>query len=133
MENFAIRRRIYALAGVTLVGVAGIGAMLPGIPTVGPLLLASYFLMKSSPALEKRLIRNRFFGKYIRYLDGTSEWTTRMRLSSIAMMWVSITLSGMAIYFGSGQTCLLAILALAGLVGTVFILRFRRGTGQLDS
>ncbi len=127
MENSLFRRRLYACAGVTLVGVAAIGAMLPGIPTVGPLLLASFFLMKASPALEKRLIRNRFFGRYLGYLDGSTEWTTKMRLTSIAMMWTSISISGFVTYFfGRRLVWLPIVLIIAGIIGTIFIWRFRR-------
>ena len=123
------KRFVFAVIGVGLVGLAGIGAVLPGIPTVGPLMLASFFLLKSSPALEKRLVRNRFFGKYICYLDGTSELPTRTRISSIAMMWVSIFISGLIIHFSSpGRIWLLVVLAIAGLIGTVFIWRFRRSS-----
>ena len=127
MDNSVIKRRLYAAIGVFLVIVAALGAMLPGIPTVGPLLLASFFLMKSSPELEARLIRNRFFGKYLGYLDGSAEWTNQMRLTSIGMMWISITISGLITYFaGPRQIWVPILLVSAGLIGTVFIWRFRR-------
>ena len=70
MANSKFKRYIHATIGFLFVIVAAIGAVLPGIPTVGPLMLASFFLLKSSPALEKRLVRNRFFGKYLAHLDG---------------------------------------------------------------
>ena len=128
------KRYLFAAIGIILVGLAGIGAVVPGIPTVGPLMLASFFLLKSSPALEKRLIRNRFFGKYIGYLDGSTEMPMQTRVSSILMMWTSITISGLIIYFfGSGQIWLLVLLAAAGTVGTVFIWRFRRSTGEVTA
>jgi len=126
------KRIVFAVIGVGLVGLAGIGAVLPGIPTVGPLMLASFFLLKSSPALEKRLVRNRFFGKYVCYLDGTTELPTRTRVSSIAMMWVSISISGLIIHFTSpGRTWLLVVLGIAGLTGTVVIWRFRRSPVEI--
>jgi len=129
VETSVFKRRLYASIGVAMVGVAAIGAMLPGIPTVGPLLLASFFLMKSSPALEERLIRNRFFGKYLGYLDGSTQWTNRMRVTSISMMWISITISGTITYYlRPNQSWLLIVLGVAGAIGTVFILLFRRKT-----
>ena len=127
MENSKLKRCFFAVVGVLLVGLAGIGVVLPGIPTVGPLMLASFFLLKSFPALESRLIRNRFFARYIGYLDGTSEMPIQARVSSILMMWLSIAASALLIYFfGGGQIWLLVTLAIAGLTGTVFIWRFRR-------
>ena len=130
MEHSKLKRFLFALFGILLVGLAGIGAVLPGIPTVGPLMLASFLLLKSSPALEKRLVRNRFFGKYICYLDGTNEMPMKARVSSIVMMWISITFSGVIIYFSASQTWLLITLGIAGLIGTVVILRFRRAPRQ---
>lgn len=125
------KRILYAAIGILLVGLAGIGAVLPGIPTVGPLMLASYFLLKSFPALEQRLVRNRFFARYIGYLDGSTEMPMQTRVASILMMWLSITLSGLMIYFlGPGRGWLLVVLGLAGIFGTLFIWRFRRAPGK---
>lgn len=110
-------------------GLAAVGAFLPGIPTVGPLLLGSYLLTKSSPALEARLVRNRFFARYLHYLDGTTVMPTKTRISSILLMWCSIAFSITLIYWTNGGPLWLVILiAVAGIVGTVFIWRFRRTT-----
>ena len=104
---------------------AGVGVALPGIPTVGPLLLGSFFLTKSSPALEKRLIRNKFFARYPPYLDGSESMTTKARLTSIGLMWVSIGLSATILYVSNkAPTWLLVTLLIAGLIGTVFIWNF---------
>lgn len=116
-----------ASLGIFFVGVAAVGVFLPGIPTVGPLLLASVFLTKSSPALERRLIRNPFFAGYLHYLDGTKELSPKAKLSSIALMWLSIGISCVVLHFsGQGRWWLLSIVILAGLIGTVFIWRFGR-------
>ena len=85
-ENDATRRAFFAVLGVVFVAIAAVGVFLPLIPTVGPLILASVFLTKASPALERRLVRNRLFARYLHYLDGTKELSTRARLTSIALM-----------------------------------------------
>jgi len=122
-----IKRYLLAALGVFFVVLAGFGAALPGIPTVGPLLLGSFFLTKSSPALEKRLIRNRLFARYLPYLDGSESMTNKARLTSIGMMWISICLSGTILYFsGKSPNWLLLVLFVAGLIGTIFIWRFAR-------
>ena len=126
-ERNPIKRFIFVSLGLFCVVLAGFGVLLPGIPTVGPLLLASLFFTKSSPALERRLIRNRFFAKYLPYLDGTEEMSRRARLATIATMWGSILVSCALLYFtGAGPYWLLATIAAAGLVGTIFIWRFGR-------
>ena len=111
---------------------AGVGAVLPGIPTVGPLLLGSFFLTKSSPALEKRLIRNRFFARYLPYLDGSKSMSNKARITSILMMWCSIGFSVTLIYFGSEvRTWLIPVVIVAGMIGTVFIWRFSRDSSDI--
>ncbi len=127
MANSKLKRYTHATIGLLFVVVAAVGAVLPGIPTVGPLMLASFFLLKSSPALEKRLVRNRFFAKYLAYIDGTTPMTNRMRISSILMMWLSISISAtISMLTGDIKFWLIGILVIAGLIGTVFIWRYRR-------
>ncbi len=119
------KRGLFAVLGVLFVGVAGVGVVLPGIPTVGPLLLASLFLTKSSPRLEQRLIRNRFFARYLPYLDGTSAMSLRARVIAILLMWSSIGLSCLLLgYFENGFGWLAWSVIVSGLIGTVFIMRF---------
>jgi len=43
-------------------GMSVVGVIVPGIPTVPFVLLTSYFLVRSSPALNDRLLRSRLFG-----------------------------------------------------------------------
>lgn len=134
MANSKLKRYTHVMIGLLFVIVAAVGAVLPGIPTVGPLMLASFFLLKSSPALEKRLVRNRFFAKYLAYIDGTSPMTNRMRISSILMMWLSISVSAVvSMTTGNIKYWLIGILVTAGLIGTVFIWRYRRGATEIQS
>lgn len=122
-EISPVRRAIFVSLGVLFVGIAAVGVFLPGIPTVGPLILASIFLTKSSPALERKLIRrNKFFAKYLPYLDGTTEMPPKAKLTSILLMWLSITFSCTLLYLTSeAPAWLLATIVVAGVIGTVFI------------
>ncbi len=121
------RRFLLALIGVLFVGVGAIGAVLPGIPTVGPLLLASFCFSKSCPWLEQRLIRNRFFARFHRYLDNGAEMPLRARVLTIAIMWASIGISLAGLYaFGRVPVWLMILIAMAGVIGTWVIARFRR-------
>jgi len=134
VANSKLKRYTHATIGLLFVIVAAVGAVLPGIPTVGPLMLASFFLLKSSPALEKRLVRNRFFAKYLAYIDGTTPMTNRMRISSILMMWLSISISAIvSMATGNIKYWLIGILITAGLIGTVFIWRYRRKAPEIQS
>lgn len=129
-----LKRFAFATLGVGFVVLAAVGAVLPGIPTVGPLLLASLMFTKSSPWLEQRLIRNRFFAKYLPYLDGTQQMTTKAKLATIATMWTSIAFSCLVLHWGVNSTpWLIGVIIFAGMIGTVFIWRFGRSATNAES
>ena len=120
-----LKRTAYIGFGLLFVVVGYFGMLLPGIPTVGPLLLASFFFARSSPYLEKKLIRNRFFAPVLPYLDGEKAMPFKARLASIGLMWLSILLSlFLLLRTGVGGVWIPGLIVLAGMVGTVFILRF---------
>lgn len=129
-----VRRYMYVALGVAFVALGAIGAILPGIPTAGPLLLASWFFARSFPPLEQILIRNRFFRRFHHYLDHGAEMPFRARVISIAAMWLSIGVS-IVLLLSTGKDALWLILAIvtAGIFGTWFIARFRgKVAGRLD-
>lgn len=120
-----LKQIVFAAGGIAMVALAAVGVFLPGIPTVGPLLLASFMFTKSSPRLEQRLIRNRFFAKYLPYLDGTQQMSAKAKLATIATMWASILISCLLLHFGAKSSpWLVPVVVGAGFVGTVFIWRF---------
>ncbi|MCP4079213.1 MAG: DUF454 domain-containing protein [Planctomycetaceae bacterium] len=126
-ELGAIRRFLLALLGLLLVLLAAIGVVLPGIPTTGPLILASICLTKSSPRLERMLVRSRFFSPFHRYLDGQAEMPWRAKVIAIGMMWTAIILSSLYLWkFQDGPLWLVGLIVGSGFVGTVVISRFRR-------
>jgi uncharacterized membrane protein YbaN (DUF454 family) len=94
-------RRLFYL---TLAGGAGalslVALVVPGIPTVPCLMATSYYLARSSPRLNEKLLRARFFGPILR------EWETYQALSrrskgkliavTVAIVVVTITISTLA-------------------------------------
>lgn len=120
-----LKRFVFVLAGVACVGVAAVGAFLPGIPTLGPLLLGSLLLVRSHPALEKRLVRNRFFAPYLPYIDGEKELSTKAKLAAGCMMWTSISISTLVMaYFTSAPKFVLYLMPASGLIGSFAIWRW---------
>ena len=57
-----LRRWLFVALGGVFVALGLVGVALPGIPTTPFLLLASYFFVRSSPALHQRLLRSKLFG-----------------------------------------------------------------------
>lgn len=129
-----VRQFIYAAVGVAFVALGAIGAILPGIPTVGPLLLASWFFARSCPPLERILVRNRFFRRFHHYLDHGAEMPFRARVITITAMWLSIGTSIALLYYsGQNRLWLTLLIVVAGFVGTWFIARFRgKVAGRLE-
>lgn len=122
-----IKRLACAAFGVTFVTIGFIGIFIPGLPTTGPLIAASFFLAKSHPRLERLLIFNRVFSSYSHYLDGSTAMPARARYWALGWMWLSITASSASLILsGAGGTMMVAIIFTSGLLGSGVILRFRR-------
>lgn len=88
-----MHRPLFAAAGVLCVALGALGVFVPGLPVTIFLIIASALFTKSCPWLEERLIRNRFFGPYLRYLDGKSRMPRRAKIITIAIMWTSVAAS----------------------------------------
>jgi len=112
----------YALAGlgVSLVGLGAVGAVVPGLPTTIFLILASWCFARSCPWLEDRLIRNRFFRPFLKYLEPGAVMPVRAKVIVIGIMWASITLS---VVIADAGPALLGVLVVAGAIGTMVIVR----------
>lgn len=123
-------RILHGGLGILSIVIATIGVALPGIPTTGPLIAASFFLAKSNPRLEKKLLGLKIFAIYMRYLDGSTPMPRRARVWALAWMWASILIS---CYLFSHATHLRGAkiggtLAM-GCIGTVAITQYRRSAG----
>ena len=123
----SVKRYLLAALGVLFVGIGAVGVVLPGIPTVGPLLIASFLFTKSCPWLEQKLIRNQFFSKFLPYLDGRAAMSVRAKLTTIAIMWTSIGASVMTYRLSQVDAVWFTpVMLLAGLIGTIFISKYGR-------
>jgi len=121
------RRWLLATLGVVSVGLAVVGAILPGMPATVFLIIASYCFARSCPWLEERLLRHRIFAPYLPYLRQGAPMPRRARVVAAALMWGSIMVS-LAVFGRAGSLTVpvAAILVGAALAGTVAIVRFRR-------
>jgi len=64
-----LRRGLFVAGGALCVGLAWLGAVLPGLPTTPWVLLASYCFGRSSPRLQRWLKRSPLFGRLLRDWD----------------------------------------------------------------
>lgn len=125
------KRIAYTSTGIVFVAIGFVGIALPGIPTTGPLLLASFLLARGNPKLERILVRNRVFRNYLRYFDGSATIPLSARIWSIAWMWVGILFSSIVVRNAEYAPTLISIFVVAGVLGTTFISSFRRKSDSL--
>ena len=115
-----LRRAVYLLAGLLFVGLAVLGALLPVLPTTPFVLLASYCFVRSSPALHRWLLRNRWFGPLLR--DWQQHRGVRRRVKATALCVLPLALGTSLALAGPSVPVVLA-LAVLGLIGFVVVMR----------
>ncbi len=71
------------ITGLVCVGLAGLGVLLPGLPTTPFLLLAAAAFARSSPRLHQRLLDNRIFGPLIRNWQANRTISLGAKLSAV--------------------------------------------------
>jgi uncharacterized membrane protein YbaN (DUF454 family) len=91
------KRLLFVAAGLGCVGLAYLGAIVPGLPTVPWALAASYFFARSSPRLERWLKRSPFFGKLIRDWEEHRGVRRGVKVFAVCMI---VTVVSISIVFG---------------------------------
>lgn len=117
-------RVLLAALGVLCVGIAGVGAVVPGLPTTVFLLLASYLFARSCPVLERRLLHNRLFRPYLDGVRPGGAMSRRAKRVALLSMWTAVAASVtfMVVRGGSPGWVPPAVVA-AAMAGTGVILR----------
>ena len=108
-----------SLAGV-LFFLGLVGAVLPGLPATPFLLLTSYFLIRSSPKLNRRLLQSRLFGPIL--VDWQVHGGVRLHVKIKAVVVVLLTVVFTIYLSGYSMVSTAAISALAA-VGIIVIFR----------
>lgn len=123
-------RCVLAAAGVFSVGLAALGAVLPGLPTTIFLIVATWCFARSCPWLEDRLVRTPLFRPFLGYLDG-AQMPLRAVVVTLAMMWTAVAVSTAVLLAGDEPRPLIAaVVAAAAAIGSIFVIRLRaRQTG----
>ena len=121
-----LRRWLLAAAGVVLVGIGAVGAVVPGLPTTIFLIGASWCFARSCPWLEERLIRIPLFRPFQRYLQPGARMPQRAVVTTLAVMWLAVGSSATLLAVGAeGRPVVALVVAALGLVGTWFVWRLR--------
>lgn len=120
------QRWLLAALGVACVGLGALGVVVPGLPTTIFLIIASWCFARSCPWLEERLIRVPLFRPFLGYLEPGARMPRRALVTTLLLMWLAVATSAALVGFGDPSRPLLAgTIVVAGLVGTLFVLRLR--------
>lgn len=124
-QNRAVRWWLMAM-GIVSVGLGAVGAVVPGLPTTVFLIIASWCFVRSCPALERVLIRNRFFAPFVRYLQPGAVMPTKARVFTTAAIWIA-TLTSSLVLMSRDVPFVLAVVLASAAVGTVAVWLVARG------
>jgi hypothetical protein len=105
---------VYQSLGCLCVGLAFVGAFLPGLPTTPFLLLASYLFFRSSPGLYAWLYRNPLAGPMLRQWERDRGVGLLVKLGAIAVVLVML---GLTVAFSPLPYFLKVIVCILGSVG----------------
>ena len=114
-----VRRWLFLSAGLANVGLAYVGWVLPGIPATPFVLMASYCFARSSPRLQRWLLRTPFFGQLIRDWHAHRGMRPRAKATACLMLTTACTLS---VCFAPVPGWVRWCIAGSGLVGLTVIL-----------
>jgi hypothetical protein len=115
-----VQRGLYMVLAAVFFGLAALGTVLPVLPTTPFLLLTSYFLVRSSPRLNRRLSASRLFGPVLR--DWHEHRAIRPRVKLVALV-LLVTVVVLTAALGSLPTPLLVFLLVAAATGFTVVWR----------
>ena len=91
------KRGLFVIAGTIFLGLGSIGIILPVLPTTPFLLLSAACYYRSSERLHKWMLKNRWFGSYIRNYKEGKGIPLKTKVLALSLLWISITYSAIFI------------------------------------
>ncbi len=106
-----IKNLLLTILGFILLGIGGIGLLIPVLPTT-PFILVSAACFTSNPAVHSRLIKSKFFGDHLRNYRQRQGLKKSTVVISLTFLWVMLCLS-MALIAKLWLTLLLSSIGIA--------------------
>ncbi|MGB2825700.1 MAG: YbaN family protein [Thermoplasmata archaeon] len=120
-----LARLLWTTAGTLSLAVGVIGIILPVLPTTPFVLIAAACYLRGSKKMYDKLVKNRYFGGYLRdYMEGRGV-SKRATVVSITSLWVLILLSAV---FATNDLIIRAVLIVVATAVTIHLLRLRTRT-----
>lgn len=86
-------KTILICLGTISLCVGALGVFVPGLPTTPFLLISASLYLRSSDKLFQTLVTNKYLGSYILKFRSDKGMTKRVKIYSICIMWIMLTLS----------------------------------------
>lgn len=119
-EKRGWRRLLYLTVASLFFALGFLGAILPGLPATPFLLLTSYFLVRSSPKLNERLLKSRLLGPIL--TDWQVHGGVRRDVKVQAIVFVVLAVA-VSIYLANASTVVSATVVGLALIGIYVIIR----------
>jgi len=113
-----VKKIIFAVAGVICVVLGAIGVVTPVLPTTPFLLLATFLFSRSSPKMNKFLLENKVFGKYLSNYFNNKPIPVKEKIISISFLWLGL---GLTFYFANIPPWVVALLVFIGIAVSLHI------------
>ncbi|MDL2246339.1 YbaN family protein, partial [Methanobrevibacter sp. OttesenSCG-928-K11] len=88
-----MKRKIFLSLGVLFVGIGAIGVALPVLPTTPFILLAAFFFSRSSKKADEWLLKNKYFGSYIKNYRNKVGVPIDVKIHSLIFLWTIMLIS----------------------------------------
>lgn len=88
-----MKRKIFLSLGFFFVGLGGIGVVLPVLPTTPFILIAAFFFSRSSKRADEWLLKNKYFGSYIKNYRNKVGVPIDVKIHSLIFVWFMIIIS----------------------------------------
>ena len=122
-----MKKRLLFTAGTLFTAIGILGIFVPILPTTPFLLLAAACYLRSSQRFYDWLLNNRFFGAYIKnYMQGKG-MPLRVKIFTVILLWITITLS---MWLATQILAVRIILALVAIGVTTHIILIKTTKGE---
>ena len=117
-----IRRVVYLVLAAIFFALGAAGVILPGLPTTPFLLLTSFFLLRTSPGLNQRMLDSRLFGPILTDWQERGGVRRHVKVKAIGVVVIAI---GLMLWLSPLSQALKLVAGTAGVIGVLVILSLR--------
>lgn len=121
-----IRRPLMMVLGFCALALAGLGILLPVLPTTPFVICAAGCFSATSPRLYQKLAGTKYFGEYIQNYKQKTGISNKARWTGLIFLWTALVISAIA----ANSLHVYIALAIVGVCVSIHILTIRRARNK---